>query len=365
MKKILGVMLALTLSLSLPLSAAASIAPAPTQTKQVRLQGSTRYETAISISNELAVQHSIELSLGGKFPNVVLASGNNFPDALAGAPLANQEQAPILLVDSTPEASTATLDYIQANVDTNGKVYLLGGTGVIPHSFTEKLASMGFSTQNILQLGGKDRNETSLIIAKHLKNPTKEAVLVSDSNFTDALTVAPTAVFDGAPILLVAETGLTPDQKALCDSVDIVIVLGELATRTNPVYPKAIGFSGANKYDTNGSWATSFENMPYIALATGEDYPDALAGAVLTGSLGGGVIFLTRPDQLPQATLTALNVNSYHNKQASTIENANGQTVTLPAIGYPTLYILGGTGAVSESVQAQAASILDGPGYGQ
>lgn len=359
MKKVLGVMLALILSLGIPVNA---MAASPDHTQQVRLYGNTRYETAISIANELAKQHNIDFATGQKFANVVLASGNNFPDALAGAPLAYQENAPILLVDSTPEASAVTLNYIQEHVNTSGNVYLLGGTGVIPYSFTQKLISMGFSMQNIQQLGGKDRNETSLIISKQLKNPLSEVVLVDDSYFADALSVAPLSVKDNNPILLVADTGLTPDQKAFCDAAHTVVVVGELAIKNRNLYPQAVAFSGIDKYATNAIIATSLKNKPFIALATGEDYPDALAGAVLVGSLGGTII-LTQPDQLPTEIVKALNVTSYYNKQASTVTNAQGETVSLPAINYPTLYILGGNGAVSDSVQAQAAAILDGPGY--
>ncbi|HVJ49258.1 cell wall-binding repeat-containing protein [Desulfitobacterium sp.] len=362
MKKVLEVILALILSLGLPASVAAA---SPDHTQQVRLYGNTRYETAINIEDELAKRHNIDFSTGQKFENVVLASGNNFPDALAGAPLANQVGAPILLVDSTPEASAVTLNYIQEHVKMSGNVYLLGGTGVIPNSFTQKLASMGFSVQNIQQLGGKDRNETSLIISKQIKNSGKKVFLVSDSNFTDALTIAPSAVANDAPILLVADTGLTSDQKAFCDLQKTAFTLGEIEKNINSIYPKAVkGYLGSNKYDTNGSWASFIgRDEAFICLATGEDYPDALAGAVLAGSLGGGAIFLTRPDELPPETVKALNITSYYDKQVVTDTNSLGQTVSYPSIGYPTLFILGGSGAVSASVQAQAAAILDGPGY--
>ena len=362
MKKILVVILALTLSLSLPLSATAS--SDPMQTKQVRLQGNTRYETAISIANELAKQHSIDFSAGQTFDNVVLASGNNFPDALAGASLANQYDAPILLVDSTPEASSTTFDYIDTHVNKDGKVFLLGGTGVIPYSFTDKLISMGFYAPNIQQLGGKDRNETSLIISKRLLNPFHEAILVSDSIFADALTFASFAASGASPILLVSSTGLTADQKSFVDTINHVYIFGELASKTNTIYPRAKGATGANKYDTNALWAKTSKDSAFIALATGEDYPDALAGAVLLGSLDtDSRIIMTQPNQLPSETVRALNVISYYDKQAYTYTNSQGQSVTLPAVMYPTLYIFGGSGAVSDSVQTQAAAILDGPGY--
>src|SRR5690606_10527730 len=55
--------------------------------KTDRISGDTRYDTAIAISQE-----------GWKSADtVVLATGADFPDALAGGPLAYQQNAPILL----------------------------------------------------------------------------------------------------------------------------------------------------------------------------------------------------------------------------------------------------------------------------
>lgn len=366
MKKILKGILTLSLCASIFLSLPANALGAGVinlDTSIERLSGLDRYETATRIADELAEQHGIQFSVGDKFDNVVLASGNNYPDALAGAPLAYQEDAPILLLDSTPEASAKTLDYIKAHVDLSGEVYLLGGTGVIPLSFTEALKSMGFAPEKIHQLGGIDRNETSLIIAQRMSNPLKEVILVSDSNFYDALTIASATTMDMAPILLVADTGLTAEQKAFCDQQANAYALGEITQKISSIYPEALGISGSNRYDTNALWSIQFKNTPFIFLATGEDYPDALAGAVLAGSLGAAPIYLTQPNELPMETEVALNIAAYYNKEAQTITNAEGQTVSVPPVVYPKLYVLGGQGAVSTDVMRKVEDILNGPGY--
>ncbi|MFZ3130685.1 MAG: cell wall-binding repeat-containing protein [Desulfosporosinus sp.] len=53
-----------------------------------RLAGNTRFQTMWQIAS--------------KFPrivdNVVLTTGNNYPDALAGVPLAHQKEGPLLLL---------------------------------------------------------------------------------------------------------------------------------------------------------------------------------------------------------------------------------------------------------------------------
>lgn len=55
-----------------------------------RLAGLNRYETAIEISQAAFPEDD-------SVDNVVLARGDDFPDALAGVPLANDLEAPILL----------------------------------------------------------------------------------------------------------------------------------------------------------------------------------------------------------------------------------------------------------------------------
>lgn len=368
MKKTFGIFIALTLALLLPTMAFANIANAstPTSTQVTRIWGQNRYETATKIADSLAVQQGIDFSAGEGFENVVLASGNNFPDALTGAPLARSVNAPILLLDATPEASQTTWDYIKAHVNKSGNVYILGGKGVIPYSFTQHLVDMSFDVQHIYQIGGKDRNETSLMIAKVLPYHNT-FVLVSDSNFYDALTVASISAADPDPILLVPDAGLTADQQKYLDQLQpYVLVIGELEKTNGKTlvnrYPKSLAFTGANRYETNALWSSTIKNRPTVYLATGEDYPDALAGAVLAAipskPYGPGVIILTTPDKLQPETVTLLNKTAYYAKMSS----VSGSTV-LPAVNYPQLVVFGGSVAVRDMVVNQAQQILNGPGY--
>jgi putative cell wall-binding protein len=365
MKKVLKGIVAVGLSASLFLSLpgfAMGAGSIPMSTALERLYGVTQYETATRIADEIAELAGIDFAKGDKFENVVLASGNNYPDALAGGPLANQEHAPILLVDRTPAESTHTLEYIKEHVDLTGNVYLLGGKAVIPTSFTDALKDMGFAAENIHQLGGYDKNETSLIIAEMVANPLNEVVLVRDSNFYDALTVSSVTTSALTPILLVSDSGLSPEQKSFCDQQEHVIAVGELTQNIGKIYPRAFGVSGNNRYDTNALWNIQSKNKPFIILATGENFPDALAGTVLAGGLGAAPIYLTKTNELPKETEAALKITSYYNKQAQTITTKDGQMVSIPPIVYPTVYVLGGHAVVSTEVINNVLDILNGPG---
>jgi hypothetical protein len=373
---------------SLPGIFLCSAAAASTTTEVTRIYGQDRYETATKIADGLATQLNLNLSAGDKFANVVLASGNNYPDALAGAPLAKSLNAPILLLDKTPEDSRVTLKYIDAHVQKSGKVILLGGSGLFPESFKNQLLKMGFYSENIYQYGGKDSKETSLIIAKALNSKPRAIAIVSDSNFYDALTVAPLCGVDKSPVLLVPAIGLTAEQRQYLDDIvneDVpVTVFGEIEMSQAAVdianrYPDVdfyfnIGYEVfenyfSNRYAINSLWAHmpilySHTPSPVIYLATGEDYPDALTGAVIasyyTKGYWPGFILLTKPDELPAETAHVLNHMSYYAKLPSI--SVEDWTKTLDPIGYPKVVVFGGPGAVSDNIVSRVQQILNGPG---
>ena len=83
-----------------------------------RLAGADRYATAVEISK------SAFASATGAY----LAVGSNFPDALAGGPVAALNGEPILLVleDSIPTSTSDELERLGAN-----SISVLGGSGVI------------------------------------------------------------------------------------------------------------------------------------------------------------------------------------------------------------------------------------------
>ncbi|WP_181009843.1 cell wall-binding repeat-containing protein [Ornithinimicrobium sufpigmenti] len=96
--------------------------------------------------------------------------------------------------------------------------------------------------------------------------------------------------------------------------------------------------SGTNRYGTaaavSGTYAAGAE---VVFLATGGDYPDALTGSALAGSLEAPVL-LTRPGALPNST------------KAELVRLAPERVV-----------VLGGDGAVADAVLAEAAALTGAP----
>lgn len=88
-----------------------------------RIAGVNRYETSEKIAEEL-----------GKSDVVVLASGTNFADALAAAPLAKKMNAPIVLVkkDSLSENAKKLVKDVK-------KVYVIGGENTISNKLVDEI----------------------------------------------------------------------------------------------------------------------------------------------------------------------------------------------------------------------------------
>ena len=92
-----------------------------------RIAGSTRFETSQMIADfELA-----DDSLGFKADGIILATGNNFPDALTAGPLGGRNRTPLLLVDTGAQSAASWL--AKHNGEISGSL-LVGGDNAISSS---------------------------------------------------------------------------------------------------------------------------------------------------------------------------------------------------------------------------------------
>jgi hypothetical protein len=93
-------------------------------------------------------------------PIVIVATGENFPDALGAGPAGGVESAPVLLVskNSIPDATKAELARLQPN-----EIHIVGGTAVISTSVEQQL---GAYAAHIVRLAGANRYETAAEVSK-------------------------------------------------------------------------------------------------------------------------------------------------------------------------------------------------------
>ena len=255
-----------------------------------RLSGENRYDTAIEISKD---------GWPDGADTVVLSRGYEFPDALAGAPLAYQLDAPILLTDDKKltEATAKEIKRLGAK-----KVVILGSDNAVYPAVEQKLNDMGLDTERI---GGKNRFETAKLIAKKLDSPSNKAVVAYGFNFPDALAVAPYAAKEGIPILLTRDDELPSYTKeALKGTKETIVVGGDDVVKSN-VYNQLPGhkrLSGDDRYKTAAAIIDHFDEQAHTGyVATGSNFADALTGAVLAAK-NDSPLLLAKGDQLPTAT---------------------------------------------------------------
>ncbi|WP_449277085.1 cell wall-binding repeat-containing protein [Leucobacter sp. GX24907] len=165
--------------------------------KVTRYGGADRYETAAKVARAKAP----------KATTVYIASGSDFPDALAGVPIAGKDAAPLLLTgkSSLPAATRAELQRIKPK-----NIVILGGTGVINTSVAKALGSYG----KVVRRADSDRFGTAVKAAQAKYPSTVNTVYIANGmDFPDALSGGPAAWKGNSPLLLVTQNGV-PAQTA-------------------------------------------------------------------------------------------------------------------------------------------------------
>jgi len=284
-----------------------------------RIAGEDRIQTALKISRQGWPEGAA---------TVVLARGDDFPDALAGVPLAKRLDAPVLLTGKAALAEGVEKEIQRLKAET---VYILGGTGAISREIQDRLTAQGYT---VIRLGGANRWETAALIAKEL-NTKGQAVLVNGYDFPDALGISAWAAANSVPLLLTAKdqlpsvTGEALQELAVTETI-VSGGMGVVSDRVAGALPGVIRYAGENRYGTNQAVLERLAKAPSgnlkLSLATGRSFPDALTGAVLAAKDGGHIFFVDQ--DLPEPL-----IREFLLKYKDAIEIR---------------YIFGGTGAVSE-----------------
>ncbi|MGD6990954.1 cell wall-binding repeat-containing protein [Sutcliffiella horikoshii] len=266
-----------------------------------RLSGKSRFETAV------------EISMTGWYEadTVVLANGLNFPDALAGGPLAYAIDAPILL--TRPETLHAATQEEILRLGAR-KVVILGGKAAVSEKVENQLKALDIKIDRI---NGADRYETAKKIADRLGSQHDEVVVVSGKNFPDALSIAPYAALNELPILLVAPDKVPASTKTVLSKATKTLVIGghaAIGKSLEKEFANHTRISGANRYETAANVMEELEMDPiHVFVANGRGFADALTGSVLAGYYGSPLL-LVNPDEAPEATMLAVekyNINSF------------------------------------------------------
>ena len=280
----------------------------------LRLLGATRFGSSFAIADQLKAELGVD-----KFDTILIASGRNFADALAGTYLAAKKNAPIILADSKNDNSADIKAYLDENLADGGKVYILGGEAAVSESIENALT--GYEVE---RLKGKTRYETNLEILKEAGVATEEILIATGTNFADSLS----ASASGRPILLVGKT-LTAGQKEFLASLngnELYIIGGEAAVSVEieaelNAYDEDIKrLKGKTRYETSIAIAEEFfTEVESAVLAYGQNFPDGLCGGPLAVAMGAPVI-LTRP----QNQDAAISYAAENNIKSGVVLGGNG-----------------------------------------
>lgn len=258
-----------------------------------RLAGDDRYETAVKVSQA-------GWTTAG---TVILARGDDFADAVAGVPLAHQLNAPILLTQTNSIVSATIAEITRLKAE---RVIILGGPGAISDDVMGELEGRGLVVERIQ---GADRYETAVRIAERLASEGAEfdtAFIAVGTNFADALAASSYAAMRGQPILLTDTNYLPQATKDAMINLGIknTVVCGGPGAVSESVFdqlPNPKRVYGNDRYLTALELAKEFmpKSTKHVYVATGLDFPDAVAGGVLAAKNNSGVLLVQGNQTVP------------------------------------------------------------------
>lgn len=200
--------------------------------------------------------------------------------------------------------------------------------------------------------GGQDRYETAVLISQEFDSFSKRSgsvvYIATGSNFPDALVASTAAASRQGPLLLTRHAGLdvaTLNELRRLNPESVVIVGGasvvseQVRTQAASVVGAAnvTRIGGANRYETARLVVQgAFPRLTTLYVATGRDFPDALAAAAAAASQDAAVMVTDGRSNTIGADLDEL----------------------LRTLGVQRVVIAGGSSAVSLGIEAELESRL-------
>ncbi|MGZ6343915.1 MAG: cell wall-binding repeat-containing protein [Candidatus Limnocylindrales bacterium] len=278
-----------------------------------RLFGADRYGTAAAISSH---------TFAPGVPFAYVASGTDFPDGLAAGPAAASMGGPVLLVPPAgpiPQSIKDELTRLKPN-----KIIVVGGPSAVSDAVKTALQPYQVGLGSVQRIAGSDRYATAAQISA-FAFPTPftagngTVFVATGANFPDALAAGPAAAHKGGPLLLVPGTGALPSSvtaELTRLKPNKIIVVGSSSVISSAEMTALDAFDtgggvsrlfGPDRYGTAAaiSQAIFDPGVPAAYIATGLNFPDALAGSAAAGFVGGPIL-LVQTNEVPIATANEL-----------------------------------------------------------
>lgn len=233
---------------------------------------------------------------------VIITRSDDFPDALAGVPLAKKYAAPILITNPN-ELDSGVIEALNTLKPTTA--IILGGEGAISQTVETQLRETLHWTEDIQRIAGQDRFETAALIAQQF--PKEGIVAVATGmDFPDALSMASAAASANIPLLLTSKDKvpeitiqtlqeLQPKGIYLAGGENSISpqVVEQLSQVSGIAAESIIRLHGNSRYETSVKIAEKFyPEAGGIYIATGQDFTDPLAAGALAATKNGSLLLV-------------------------------------------------------------------------
>ncbi|MFQ6173261.1 cell wall-binding repeat-containing protein [Oryzobacter sp. R7] len=282
----------------------------------VRMAGPNRYATSVAGSkalytDEVIAQYPLDV--------VFVASGTNFPDALAATSFV-RPFGPLLLVPSSGTVPAVVMNELRRLNPHD--IVIVGGAGAVSNAVAAQLATLAA----VGRVAGPDRYATAADVAvitdAGYQDPDPEVpqgvdtvYVVNGDAFPDALAAGSATGWRRGAVVLTKAGSLPSSSADAIDAIDperVVVVGGTgsvsagVVTTIKALVPgkEVVRRSGADRYGT----AAKVSELEFIhpnngiVLASGLTFPDALSAAAF-GAVVDYALLLSRPTCAPSATV--------------------------------------------------------------
>lgn len=266
-----------------------------------RLSGADRFSAAAAISAS---------AFNPGVPVVYVASGLNFPDALSAVPAAARYGGPLLLTTPTELSPATRAELLRLKPQ---RIVVAGGPASVSAAVFAQLQAIAPTER----AGGADRFAASRTVVAGAFESASIAYLATGLNFPDALTAGAAAARVNAPVILVngADTSIDAATLALLRKLGVTSVRiaggpasvspGIMSSLSNEGFAvQRIG--GADRYEAAANInAGVFTSASRVYLASGANFPDALAGSALA-AFQGAPLYIAAPGCIPESVVKGM-----------------------------------------------------------
>lgn len=231
----------------------------------------------------------------GGAQTVILASGEDWADALAASPLSTKLNAPVLL---TPRESLTASTAAAITTLRPSKIVVLGGAAAIATSVADVARqAAGLPADAVERFAGADRYETAALVAEQVGlQPGAGVTIVAGTAFPDATSASAFSGMRGMPILLTRTDTLSEPTAAFIaahsEELTRAVVVGGPGVISTPVVNtirtslSVTWLYGIDRYQTNAVVLRRFwpQGTMTPVIATGVDFPDALTAGAYAAS---------------------------------------------------------------------------------